>query len=99
MSAANAQVTEFKITAGDGEMLNVFGESVSISGHYAIVGAPGTMMFRPMAGRCTSLNETRQRIPGRYTVPVDGQTLYSGMYVYRIQAGNIIQYRNMLLVK
>ena len=39
---ANAQITEFKIRPTDGGAERVFfGGSVSISGDYAIVGAPG----------------------------------------------------------
>ena len=38
---AYAQISEFKITAADGAAGDLFGESVSISGDYAIVGAKG----------------------------------------------------------
>ena len=36
---AHAQISEFKITADDGAASDFFGESASISGDYAIVGA------------------------------------------------------------
>ena len=36
---AHAQISEFKITASDAEVSDFFGNSVSISGDYAIVGA------------------------------------------------------------
>ncbi|MCH7495657.1 MAG: T9SS type A sorting domain-containing protein [Candidatus Marinimicrobia bacterium] len=38
---ANAQISEFKITASDGAAVDLFGHSVSISGDYAVVGASG----------------------------------------------------------
>jgi len=36
---ADAQISEFKITASDGAAEDFFGWSVSISGDYAVVGA------------------------------------------------------------
>ncbi len=39
INQAYAQLSEFKITASDGDTLDSFGRSVSISGDYAVVGA------------------------------------------------------------
>ena len=43
------------------------------------------------------LDENLER--GRYKVPFDGSQLASGVYLYRIQAGNFTQSKKMLLVK
>lgn len=40
-----------------------------------------------------------QQEPGYYSVQMDGRFISSGLYIYRIQAGNFIQLRKMLLVK
>ncbi len=40
-----------------------------------------------------------QQESGHYSVQMDGRFLSSGLYIYRIQAGNFVQLRKMLLVK
>ncbi|HMU43084.1 MAG TPA: T9SS type A sorting domain-containing protein, partial [Ignavibacteriaceae bacterium] len=43
------------------------------------------------------VNEEKE--PGYYTVDFDGSNLASGMYIYRITAGNFIETRKMILMK
>jgi hypothetical protein len=45
----------------------------------------------------TLVNE--QRAPGTYEVRFDAGSLASGMYVYKLQAGNFTQTRKLLLMK
>ncbi len=45
----------------------------------------------------TLVNETKQ--PGTYTLNFDGSALASGVYIYRLNAGQYVQCRKMLLVK
>jgi hypothetical protein len=40
-----------------------------------------------------------EKSPGTYEVKFDGSNLASGMYVYRLQAGNTIISKKMLLMK
>lgn len=42
-------------------------------------------------------NEFKQA--GRYTVEFDGKNFASGVYFYRIEAGNFVQAKKMVLVK
>ncbi len=45
----------------------------------------------------TLVNKKHQ--PGSYKVEFDGTKLASGIYYYRLEAGNFIQVRKMILVK
>jgi hypothetical protein len=43
------------------------------------------------------INETKT--PGEYTATFDAKALSSGVYIYRLEAGNFVQSKRMLLVK
>jgi hypothetical protein len=45
----------------------------------------------------TLVNEAKQ--PGIYEVPFDGTGLATGIYIYRLTAGNFVQSRGMVLLK
>lgn len=45
----------------------------------------------------TIVNETQQ--PGRYEVKFDGSTLASGVYLYQLRAGSLVDTQKMLLTK
>jgi hypothetical protein len=45
----------------------------------------------------TLVNEVKS--PGRYTVDFDGSNLASGVYFYRLQAGDFTQTKRLLLLK
>jgi hypothetical protein len=45
----------------------------------------------------TLVNEEKQ--PGIYEVEFDAQTLSSGIYIYKLQAGTFIQTKKMVLMR
>jgi len=45
----------------------------------------------------TLVNEVKE--PGAYTVQFNGSNLASGVYFYRLQAGNFVQTKKLLLVR
>lgn len=52
-----------------------------------------------MAGRKVATLVNRQQAPGSYRVHFDGSNLASGMYLYRLTAGQTVQTRKLMLVK
>ena len=40
-----------------------------------------------------------EQVPGNYRVKFNGQNLAAGIYFYRLQAGNFVQNRKMILIK
>ena len=45
----------------------------------------------------TLVNEEKQ--PGVYEVEIDASSLSSGMYLYKLQAGDFIQTKKMILLR
>ncbi|KAA3618788.1 MAG: T9SS C-terminal target domain-containing protein [Calditrichaeota bacterium] len=58
-----------------------------------------TLALYNMRGQKIQRLAEGQHNPGFYTVSVDGSRLGSGVYFYRIQAGQFLKMRKMLLVK
>jgi hypothetical protein len=56
----------------------------------AIFNVKGQMIMRPVSERLG---------PGYYNVQVDGSTMSSGMYFYRIHAGEFVQTKKLILLK
>ena len=50
-------------------------------------------------GECVATLENRIRKPGFYEVSFHAEELGSGMYIYRIQAGNFAASKKLLLLK
>jgi hypothetical protein len=45
----------------------------------------------------TLVNEVKE--PGTYTVQFDGSNLASGVYFYRLQAGDFVQTKKLMILK
>ncbi len=58
-----------------------------------------TLEVFDMLGRRVALLENGLRSAGRHEVSFDASSLNSGIYIYRIQAGEFVQTRKMMLVK
>ncbi len=52
-----------------------------------------------MLGREVAVLVNEKKEPGSYEVKFDGNGLSSGMYFYRMHAGNFVQMRSMLLLR
>jgi hypothetical protein len=50
-------------------------------------------------GREVSVLVNERKAAGSYSVSFDAQGMASGMYLYRLQAGNFVQTRKLLLLK
>lgn len=58
-----------------------------------------TLDVYDMTGRKVATLVNRQQAPGSYRVNFDGSNLASGMYLYRLTAGQTVQTRKLMLVK
>ena len=52
-----------------------------------------------MLGREVATLVDEDKIPGNYEVNFNGKGLASGMYIYRIQSGNFIDSKKLILLK
>ena len=52
-----------------------------------------------VTGRLVQMLESGKLTPGKYTVPFDGSNYSSGLYFYRLTAGNFASTQKMILVK
>jgi hypothetical protein len=50
-------------------------------------------------GREVAVLVNEEKAPGTYEVGFDGSNLSSGVYFYRMQAGDFVQTRRLLLLK
>jgi len=52
-----------------------------------------------LLGREVKVLLDEQKAPGRYQVDFDGAKLSSGVYIYRMSAGNYVESKRMLLLR
>ena len=52
-----------------------------------------------LLGREVAMLVNEEKTPGNYEVKFDGSNLASGMYIYRLQAGDFVQTKKMILMK
>jgi hypothetical protein len=58
-----------------------------------------TLVVYDVLGRQVAVLVNERKAPGTYQVPFDGTGLASGVYIYRLTAGNFVQTKRMVLVK
>lgn len=60
---------------------------------------PTTLKIYDVLGREVATLVDEDKIPGNYEVNFNGKGLASGMYIYRIQSGNFIDSKKLILLK
>lgn len=75
------------------------GYSVGVVSGQSSVGSDVRLAVYDLLGREVAVLVDGKREPGIYTVTLDASRLASGMYLYRLQAGEFIQIRKMLVLR
>jgi 5-hydroxyisourate hydrolase-like protein (transthyretin family) len=57
------------------------------------------IMVYDLLGREVAVLMDEKKEPGRYEVRFDGKNLASGVYLYRMQAGQYVETRKLLLIR
>ena len=70
----------------------------AVSGQSSVVSSVRLSVY-DLAGREVAVLVNEKKEPGSYEVKLDGSSLASGMYLYRIEAGENVQTRKMVLLK
>ena len=77
---------------------NPFNPTTTISFQLPVTSYVTLKVYDILGNEISSLvDETKS--PGSYSISFDGSTLASGMYLYRLYAGNYSQVRKMVLLK
>jgi hypothetical protein len=77
---------------------NPFNPKTSISYQLSAV-RPVTLKVYDLLGREVAILVNEVQRPGAYTVQFDGSNLASGVYYYRLVAGEFVQTKRLLLLK
>ena len=78
---------------------NPFNPTTNISYTLANVTDVTLTVYDILGRRVATLVNARQQMPGSYNVSFDASRLASGTYIYRLEAGEFISTRKMLLIK
>ena len=77
---------------------NPFNPSTTITYRIPISGKVALKIFDVLGNEIVTL-VSEEMTPGNYNVHFDASNLTSGVYLYRIQAGDYVQTRKMILIK
>jgi hypothetical protein len=78
---------------------NPFNPTTNITYSLANVSDVNLVVYDILGRRVATLVNTRQQLPGSYNVSFDASRLASGTYIYRLEAGDFVSVKKMLLVK
>jgi formylglycine-generating enzyme len=70
-----------------------------VSGQSSVVSSHVRLAVYDLLGREVAVLVNEKKEPGSYEVKFDGSRLSSGVYFYRLQAGDFVQTRRLLLLK
>jgi hypothetical protein len=71
----------------------------AVSGQQSVVSSHVRLAVYDLLGREVAVLVDEKKAPGSYEVKFDGSRLASGVYFYRMQAGDFVQTRRLLLLK
>lgn len=77
---------------------NPFNPATNITFDVAVT-TPVQLEVFDVLGRRVAVLVNETKIPGHYTVNFNARALASGVYIYRIQMGNFVESRTMMLIK
>ncbi len=78
---------------------NPFNPSTSINFGVPTSGKVTLEVFDVLGRKVATLINAENRVAGRHTINFDAQNLASGMYIYRLQAGNSVLTKKLTLIK
>jgi hypothetical protein len=78
---------------------NPFNPTTNITYSLANVSDVNLVVYDILGRRVATLVNARQQLPGSYNVSFDASRLASGTYIYRLEAGDFVSVKKMLLVK
>jgi hypothetical protein len=78
---------------------NPFNPTTNISYSLANTADVSLVVYDILGRRVATLVNARQQMPGLYNVTFDATRLASGTYIYRLEAGDFVSTKKMLLVK
>ncbi len=78
---------------------NPFNPTTNISYSLANIADVNLVVYDILGRRVATLVNARQQMPGTYNVSFDASRLASGTYIYRLEAGDFVSVKKMMLIK